>query len=372
MPLEFGFWRIDGDLKEVDWGTLGLEAQLEGILDTDISVAAPNWMVIGRQVKTDHGGLIDLLAIDRDGNLVVIELKRDKTPRDIVAQSLDYGSWVRELDDEAIVQIFAGYLKTHHPERGELSINDAFCTRFGVKAMPDELNEAHELVIVAASLDPSTERIVKYLASEYGARINALFFRVFKDGDREYLARAWLREAEEEAKPLPQAVQKQWNGEYYASFGPDEKRSWDEAVKYGFFAAGGGDWYSHTLAMLSPGDRVWANVPGTGYVGVGEVVAGVCPVDDFGVTDEQGKTVPIGSLNIKAAKMLTAAEDPEKAEYLVRMKWLKTVPVAKAIKEKGFFGNQNSVARPIAPKWDYTVQRLKKHFGIAQEAADGG
>ena len=54
MPLEFGFWRIDGDLTEVDWGTLGLESQLEGILDTDISVAAPNWMVIGRQVKTAY------------------------------------------------------------------------------------------------------------------------------------------------------------------------------------------------------------------------------------------------------------------------------------------------------------------------------
>ena len=246
MPLEFGVWRIDGDLKEVDWSTLGLESELEKILDTDISVAAPNWMVIGRQVKTDHGGIIDLLAIDRDGNLIVIELKRDKTPRDIVAQSLDYGSWVRELDDEVIVKIFADYLKTYHPEKAEQSIDDAFCARFHVNEMPDELNAAHELVIVAASLDPSTERIVKYLASEYAVRINALFFRVFKDGDRQYMARAWLREAEEEVKPI-QVAQKQWNGEYYASFGGNPNRVWDEAVKYGFITAGGGHWYTGTL-----------------------------------------------------------------------------------------------------------------------------
>jgi len=44
---------------------------------------------------------------------------------------------------------------------------------------------------------------------------------------------------------------------------------------------------------------------------------------------------------------------------------LNTAPVAKAIKEKGCFGNQNSVASPVSPKWDYTVQRLKKHFGIS-------
>jgi hypothetical protein len=56
------------------------------------------------------------------------------------------------------------------------------------------------------------------------------------------------------------------------------------------------------------------------------------------------------------------ADDPEKAEYLVRVKWLKTVPINQAIKEKGFFGNQNSVARPIAARWEHTVERLKKRF----------
>lgn len=35
------------------------------------------------------------------------------------------------------------------------------------------------------------------------------------------------------------------------------------------------------------------------------------------------------------------------------------------IGEKGFFGNQNSVARPTAANWNYTVQRLKERFGIA-------
>jgi hypothetical protein len=52
MPLEFSFWRIDGDLAAVEWGTMDFESRLESILDRDISVAFPNWMVIGRQVLT--------------------------------------------------------------------------------------------------------------------------------------------------------------------------------------------------------------------------------------------------------------------------------------------------------------------------------
>lgn len=58
------------------------------------------WMLIGRQEITSFGGRIDLLAIAPDGSLVLIELKRDRTPRDIVAQALDYAAWVDQLNAE--------------------------------------------------------------------------------------------------------------------------------------------------------------------------------------------------------------------------------------------------------------------------------
>jgi hypothetical protein len=44
---------------------------------------------------------IDLVAVDDEGRCV-IELKRGRTPRDIVAQALDYVSWVAELPDSEV------------------------------------------------------------------------------------------------------------------------------------------------------------------------------------------------------------------------------------------------------------------------------
>jgi hypothetical protein len=148
------------------------------------------------------------------------------------------------------------------------------------------------------------------------------------------------------------------------SYGVNNNRDWDEAVKYGFISAGGGPWYTGTLKLLEPGARIWVNVPGEGYVGVGEVADTATVIDDFRVTDDQGKQVNITALPVKAAKGRKAADDPERAEFFVRVKWLKTVLLKDAIKEKGFFGNQNSVAKPKTPRWNHTVERLKKRFGI--------
>ena len=91
MPVEMGIWRIDGDTpRRLGASTLPSEATLEEFLERDPSLLGERLLVIGRQVRTPYGKYIDLLAMDADGNLNVLELKRDKTPREVVAQALDY------------------------------------------------------------------------------------------------------------------------------------------------------------------------------------------------------------------------------------------------------------------------------------------
>jgi hypothetical protein len=165
MPVEVGIWRLgDEKVERVAFAAMPTEEKLENVLAEDISILDPNLLLIGRQVPTAFGKYIDLLAMDADGNLVVIELKRSKTPRDIVAQALDYGSWVRTLGDEDIAAIFSDFVEKYYPEQAATSIDQAFCERFKVGEMPEAINENHELVIVAGELDDSTERIVNYLA----------------------------------------------------------------------------------------------------------------------------------------------------------------------------------------------------------------
>jgi hypothetical protein len=363
MPIEVGIWRLGKKAEKLDFIPMPSEERLEGILADDISILDPKLFVFGRQVETSFGKVIDLLAMDADGKIIVVELKRNKTPREIVAQLLDYGSWVRGLEAEDIAEIFDNYQKKYKPQSVGKSFDEAFCERFGVNETPETLNDGHELLAVASELDDSTERIVNYLSDEYGASINLAFFRFFKDGENEYLSRVWLIDpGEAEEKSSAKRGAEPWNGEFYVSFGEGKDRRWADAQQYGYIAAGGGAWYSKTLEILEVGGRIWVNVPGHGYVGVGRVLDKVKPITEFRLQDSSGKKVLI-------TELITDVPSPNKPgdelECYVPVKWIKTVPLSQAVKEVGFFGNQNSAARPRAQKWSHTVERLKKRWGIA-------
>ena len=54
---------------------------------------------------------LDLLALDKKGNLVIIENKLDDTGRDVVWQALKYASYFSSLNAKVIVDIFNDYLQ---------------------------------------------------------------------------------------------------------------------------------------------------------------------------------------------------------------------------------------------------------------------
>ena len=185
-------WEITSNRKllEIPARHSGLEQRLEDWLVADITPVGPGLMVIGRQVVTGFGGVMDLLCIDRNGDLVVVELKRGRTPRDVTAQALDYASWVRDLDFDQVKRIADSYLG------GSGSLESAFRERFETE-LPEQLNEGHRALVVADVIDSSTVRIVRYLAG-MGVPINVATVQHFQDGSgRELLAQVYLIEPEE-------------------------------------------------------------------------------------------------------------------------------------------------------------------------------
>jgi hypothetical protein len=349
-------WRIDeGVPKKLEPTKMPTEAELERLLEQDPSILGERLLVIGRQLHTPYGKIIDLLAIDADGNLHVLELKRDMTPRDVVAQALDYGSWVKDLQRADVLEIAQDHL-------GDQPFTAAFEDIFG-QPLPDEVNISHHLTIVAAHLDPSSERIVRYLET-FGVPINAVFFAYLTDGDRRYLARSWLITTEDQSAAGAGAGGKtkaaKWSGDWYVSFGDGLGRSWEDGMKYNFVSAGGGDWFSKTLRRLPTGSRIFVNIPQTGYVAVGQTTGEAAPFAEA-MVEVGGSTVRLADqrLNARYQHELRAGEDT--AEYVVPVQWTVAVPKKDAYWEKGMFANQNSACKL---RQEFTLEKLRAHFGI--------
>lgn len=358
MPIRNAIWIVGPQPTALVETRLATEKALEDMIVASPRILSDEWMLIGRQEQTGSGGIIDLLAVAPDGALVLIELKRDRTPREVVAQAIDYAVWVEDLKAEDVAAIYGRFA----PGK-DLAAEFKAC--FGATLDEDALNSSHQIVIVAASLDASSERIVGYL-NRRDIAINVLCFQVFTLGEQQLLSRAWLLDPVQtqiKAATSPAAEKEPWNGEVYVSFGHGLGRDWEEAVRYGFVSAGGGTWYSNTLSVLAPGDRIWVKAPGFGFVGVGEVSGPSVPASAYHVSTPDGEKPALEVLN-RADYHREFIDDPEKSEYFVPVRWLHTVPISQAINEIGLFGNQNTACKPTTPKWRSTVDRLKERWPV--------
>ncbi len=176
MPTKLKMWQIEKDrpipVDDTAFASERRESDLERWIVEQPDLLGEDLLIISQQKAIDGVGRLDLLAVDEQGTLVVIELKRDKAPREVVAQALDYASWLDSLSEEEVRQIAENFL--------EQSLDDAFSARFPEAEPPTISPQNHRILIVAACLDDSAERIINYLVQRHGVGINAAFFNYAK------------------------------------------------------------------------------------------------------------------------------------------------------------------------------------------------
>ncbi len=154
-----------------------------------------------------------------------------------------------------------------------------------------------------------------------------------------------------------------WNGrDFYVTIGD---RSWEDAERYGYLAAGGGAFYTKPLEKLFPGARVflYKPYPVKGYVGVGLVKEPVRLVSEFEVV-VAGQKIPILDAPLADPEKVTHdADNPELCEQLVRVEWLVTRSLEDAIWQTGLFTNQMPACKLRDRE---TIEFLEQAFGVEQ------
>ncbi|WAA65593.1 endonuclease NucS [Microbacterium oxydans] len=164
LPL----WRLAGDgLVPVLPQPFALETNLEDLIESTPELVGERVLIIGRQVKTPFGRVLDLLGLREDGSTKTMELKRDRAKDLEVGQVISYGAWVDGLDRASLEAVFEEYiLERNQRLRREAtvapSLAQAYAEYFG-KPMPAVLNQTQTMSLVARQIDAATLQAVKFL-----------------------------------------------------------------------------------------------------------------------------------------------------------------------------------------------------------------
>lgn len=177
MTTQLKTWQIiDGNLEAIET-SLAKENRtepynLEEWIASNPAILSSDILIIGRQTSTKSGPL-DFLAIDKSGNLIVVELKRDKLPREALAQAIDYASDIASWSLDKISEECTKYTT----KSLEAAITEAF---------PDvdienlNINENQRILLVGFKIESSLERMVEWLSNRFGVNVNAILLHYVK------------------------------------------------------------------------------------------------------------------------------------------------------------------------------------------------
>src|SRR5271157_5528402 len=164
MATEIKTWQIvDGKLIHVK-STLPESGKkekddLEKWIKSYPSILGEDIALIGEQIQTTSGPL-DFLGIDSSGNTVIIELKRDKLPREALVQAIDYASDVADWDLDRFREICKSYTNQ--------TFEDFFQQRFeGISLEDLAINQAQRLLLVGFAIEETLSRMIEWLSDKY-------------------------------------------------------------------------------------------------------------------------------------------------------------------------------------------------------------
>lgn len=213
----------DGFLEKSNKEPIDYEKDFENWLENSPHVLFENdastIMWIGRQVSTTSYETVkfpDLLGIDSNGDVVIVELKKGKTPREVVAQILEYAAWASGLRYEDLNVLTMKYYDSDEAYKGlELAeIHNLIFYPDDEVLRETKFNQKLRLFIVAEEITKTVKDVVKYLSNS-GVEINCMKYEVYKASNGEFYISTEIDEADKlVVKPISARTNLSgWNGD---------------------------------------------------------------------------------------------------------------------------------------------------------------
>ena len=219
--------------------------------------------------------MADILALDADGRVVIVEIKRNWSNRETVGQLLEYAAKMTEKNYEYLEERHKDYRSRYHEEGPYVSLLERFKEltddpTVDPKDIPKR-QKGHRICIVAPGSDEGLSRIVEWLKG-YGVPISFVPFTLYTDTNTKDILL--------EIEPLPKVQEAEknegeWQGDWL--FNTNETYApgaYQKMFEEGVIAIYGYENGPHNLIGSEKGHRVFAYVNRQGVRAVGKIMDG--------------------------------------------------------------------------------------------------
>ena len=145
--------------------------------------------IIGKQTVSETKRRSDLIGVDRNANIVIIELKRDLAEKMTEIQAIQYASFYLNLDFEDVKNIFAEYLKKCGKE---FEIGDVNFSELAEKELKEflpleidleeDFNTNQRIILAAGDFDSDLKSAVTWLILK-GIQLECIELNTYKSKD---------------------------------------------------------------------------------------------------------------------------------------------------------------------------------------------
>lgn len=174
-------YRVDTENKRLiklsptQFSTLKLKERydIEEWIEKTPEILEEELLIINKELLLPSGRRLDLLAIDKKANLVIIELKTDDSGTDIEWQAIKYTSYCANFLQEDIFKYYAEYLQSDEDE-AQLKIEEFIDEEI------DKLNEKQRIILASKEFHPDVISAVLWLR-DYEIDIECVRLKIYLD-----------------------------------------------------------------------------------------------------------------------------------------------------------------------------------------------
>lgn len=166
-------------LKDTSFSSIGIRERfdVQEWIEGSPELLGEELLIIAKELILPTGKRLDLLAVDRRANLVIVELKRDDSGGNVEMQAIKYASYISNFTAEDIFKCYATKLKSDE--------NDA---QIRVEEFVDNieaLNQTQRIILVARDFQPEVASAVLWLRDNYQVDITCIRLRTYtnRNGD---------------------------------------------------------------------------------------------------------------------------------------------------------------------------------------------